>query len=59
MLSEEMKDKLAAIQIEQPDEVDLHMLREAETENAGGESVAADEYFAKRKSSAVFRRNSQ
>ena len=53
MLSEEMKRKIASFPVEEPDEIELQMIAEAEAENAGGESISLDEYFEKRKSNTV------
>ncbi len=53
MLSEELKNKLASIQSEEPDKIDLQMLKDAGEINADGCEVRADEYFARRKNNAI------
>lgn len=53
MLNDELKTKLAGILPEEPDNADLQMLNDAHVINSDGDGVDMDEYFARRKSSAL------
>lgn len=53
MTNDELKNKWAEIPSEEPDSIDLQMLKQAKLENADSDGIDMEEYFARRKSSAI------
>ncbi len=52
-MNDELKKKIAALPAEEPDELDLQMLADAQKENDENDGIDFEEYFEQRKSNTV------